>query len=60
MRMFLDGLTNSICPKLLQLLGCENGRFVVISFTKVKCWLIYLQGKFVNKQYTSSVDETDY
>lgn len=60
MRMFLDGLTNSICSQLLQLLGCENGQFVVISLTKVKCWLIYLQGKFVNKQYTSSVDETDY
>lgn len=31
--MFLDGLTNNICPQLLQLLGCENGQFVVISLT---------------------------
>lgn len=37
MRMFLDGLTNNICPQLLQLLGCENGQFVVIRVTKVKC-----------------------
>lgn len=37
MRMFLDGLNNNICSQLLQLLGCENGQFVVISLTKVKC-----------------------